>query len=522
MKNFLITTIIVVLLAFLLLKGHGKVKVAFRMFIPPKHISEAMQPLQQLLVSTKSGPVKGRLVVVPEKILVRAFLGIPYGQTTEGNNRFRKPRPVEAWSHVLDATRKKPPCVQESYISKAMVIDNANTTEDCLHLNIWTPIQNHSKQALKTVMLYFYGGSFMHGGNSYFFYDGRYIAGFGDVVVVVPNYRVGVLGFLNGGTADAPGNAGIHDQIMAVTWAKENIAAFGGDPDRMVLFGQSAGAISASYLQLSPKTRHLFKRAILQSCSALVPIPANSNEAAIENVQEIARASNCTRNLPTGAFSMTMTIHCLRSVDAKTLSSIKGAFFYPSFYDEVLPSTPYQMLHNLTSFGGHELLLGNTFREGDMMFEASFQQSLSSRSTLSIAAIIKAYSFFYKRSSFMQAILALARMNSLYDLSSKSYEGFRDAIGDVLFNCPTKYFASIFAAKKGKAFYYVLGHKPSFSVWNSPNATHTDDVSLLFGVPFMLPHLASQEERRLSRRLIGIWTTFAREGYVYLLISKSK
>ncbi|KAL3207314.1 hypothetical protein MRX96_039722 [Rhipicephalus microplus] len=112
-----------------------------------------------------------------------------------------------------------------------MRIDNANTTEDCLHLNIWAPIQQHPTEPKKAVMVYFYGGSFTHGGNSYFFYDGRYISSIGDVVLVVPNYRLGALGFLNAGTPDAPGNVALHDQILALSWVKDNIAAFGGRPE---------------------------------------------------------------------------------------------------------------------------------------------------------------------------------------------------------------------------------------------------------------------------------------------------
>ncbi|XP_077562640.1 acetylcholinesterase-1-like [Haemaphysalis longicornis] len=408
---------------------------------------------------------------------------------------------------------------RESYVSQAMRIDNTNTTEDCLHLNVWTPIQKHPQDPKKTVMVYFYGGSFAHGGNSYFFYDGRYISGMGDVVLVVPNYRLGVLGFLNSGTPDAPGNVGIHDQILALMWVKENIAAFGGDPDRTVLFGQSAGAISVSYLQISPLTSHLFRRAILQSCSALVPLPENSNETAVANMRHVAGAVNCTRSYPNGSFSPSDTLACLRSVDAKLLVGVKGALFYPSFYDEVLPRPPNELVKS-TNFDRREMLIGNTLREGDMFFQTMFAQNkssaTSSRSQLSFAAIVRAYDFFYKRAGFLQTLLTLAHIRSLYDFTSATYEGFKDAVGDILFSCPTKYFAENFVAKNGTAYFYVLTPRPSFSVWNSTAATHTDDVSLLFGVPFMLPAQATHAERQLSQRLIRVWTTFAHTGYVSL------
>ncbi|KAH9369231.1 hypothetical protein HPB48_016946 [Haemaphysalis longicornis] len=448
-------------------------------------------PQDQTLIKVSNGFLQGAIVSVVAGIKVRAFLGIPFGESTEGSNRFRKPVAVANWNDTLDATKTRAPCVQESYVSQAMRIDNTNTTEDCLHLNVWTPIQKHPQDPKKTVMVYFYGGSFAHGGNSYFFYDGRYISGMGDVVLVVPNYRLGVLGFLNSGTPDAPGNVGIHDQILALMWVKENIAAFGGDPDRTVLFGQSAGAISVSYLQISPLTSHLFRRAILQSCSALVPLPENSNETAVANMRHVAGAVNCTRS----------------------------ELILPELLRRSAASAPNELVKS-TNFDRREMLIGNTLREGDMFFQTMFAQNkssaTSSRSQLSFAAIVRAYDFFYKRAGFLQTLLTLAHIRSLYDFTSATYEGFKDAVGDILFSCPTKYFAEHFVAKNGTAYFYVLTPRPSFSVWNSTAATHTDDVSLLFGVPFMLPAQASHAERQLSQRLIRLWTTFAHTGYVSL------
>ncbi|XP_050035705.2 acetylcholinesterase-1-like [Dermacentor andersoni] len=481
----------------------------------PQHFSKPLLPLDQVFIKIDDGPLQGTIVTTSEGVSVRAFLGIPFGESTEGRNRFRKPVPIGAWNGTFNATQARPPCVQESYVSQAMRIDNTNTTEDCLHLNIWAPIQQHPKEPKKTVMVYFYGGSFTHGGNSYFFYDGRYISSIGDVILVVPNYRLGVLGFLNAGTPDAPGNVALHDQILALSWVKENIAAFGGNPNRVVLFGQSAGAISVSYLQISPLTRHLFRRAILQSCSALVPLPENSRDAALANLKHIASAINCTRAFPNGSLSAADTLSCLRNVDAKVLVDVKGAFFYPSFYDEVLPQAPIELLKSV-DFRDHEMLIGNTLREGDMFFDAIFGRKRSSaaprRSHLSLEAIAKAYDFFYKRTGFVKALFTLAQIQRLYDFTSRTYEGFKDAVGDLLFNCPTKFFAKYFVDQNGSAFYYVLTPRPSFSAWNSTAATHTDDVSILFGLPFMLPGKASDAERDLSRRLIRMWTTFAKKG----------
>ncbi|KAH8023687.1 hypothetical protein HPB51_015183 [Rhipicephalus microplus] len=389
----------------------------------PQHFSKPLVPLDQVFIEIDAGSVRGTIVTTSQGVSVRAFLGIPFGESTEGRNRFRKPIPVKAWNGTFNATKARTPCVQESYLSQAMRIDNANTTEDCLHLNIWAPIQQHPTEPKKAVMVYFYGGSFTHGGNSYFFYDGRYISSIGDVVLVVPNYRLGALGFLNAGTPDAPGNVALHDQILALSWVKDNIAAFGGDPNRVVLFGQSAGAISVSFLQISPLTRHLYRRVILQSGSALVPLPENSRDVALANLRHIASATNCTRVFPNGNLSTVDTVSCLRTVDAKALVDVKGAFFYPCFYDKVLPQLPTELLKSV-DFRDHEMLIGNTLREGDMFFEAMFGQKRRSspapaESRLSLDAIAKAYDFFYKRTGFLKALFTLAQIQRLYDLLAR-------------------------------------------------------------------------------------------------------
>ncbi|XP_064469307.1 acetylcholinesterase-like [Ornithodoros turicata] len=521
---FLAVTTLVSIFSIFSLNTMKKQAAAVSPMPAPTKASRSLLPSEQVHVNTSSGLVRGTFIKLENNgVLVRAFLGIPFGSDTGGENRFRRPVPVAPWNGTYNAAKKRPPCVQESYNPKGMHIGNANTTEDCLHLNIWAPVMNcntgftpHGQCSdKKVVMMYIYGGSFMHGGNSYFFYDGRYITGFGDVIVVVPNYRLGVLGFLNAGVPDAPGNVALHDQILALKWVKRNIAAFGGDPLQVVLFGQSAGAISVGYLQLSPLTRHLFKRAILQSCSALVPMPDNSNDTGIENMKAIAAATNCSATDTDGVFSVNMTLECLRGVEAKKLASIKIAPFYPSFHDQILNKSPATILKMVETFDGKDILLGNTMREGDMMFESTFRRNLTSGVKLTMSAIARAYKFIYRRTSFSQALLMLAHMHGLYDFADSTYRGFRDAIGDVLFNCPTKLFADIFTAKKGHAFYYVLAYRPSFSVWDSPTATHSDDVSLIFGLPFLLRNLSKDSERRLSLRLIKMWTTFAKTGKVY-------
>jgi carboxylesterase type B len=131
-------------------------------------------------------------------------------------------------------------------------------SEDCLYLNVFAPDSAHNK----TVMVWIHGGGFISG--STVLYDGSILAARHDVIVVSIAYRLGIFGFLSANGSLLPGNYGLHDQVLALQFIKDNIQGFGGNPDNVVLFGQSAGAISVGYHLISPLSRHLFRRAILQ------------------------------------------------------------------------------------------------------------------------------------------------------------------------------------------------------------------------------------------------------------------
>lgn len=209
------------------------------------------------VVQTASGKVEG--AVLPG---LRRWLGVPYARA----GRFEAPVPVEPWEGIRPALRlgKQCPQVMGGKLKPGQ-FDNATYGEDCLHLNIHAP--EGGAPGLKPVMLWIHGGAFMAGSGGT--YDGSALAREGDVVVVTINYRVGVLGFVNFGEAlglpQIPGNLGLRDQIAALEWVRDNIAAFGGDPAKVTIAGQSAGSLSVSLLMLSPKARGLFRGAVAQS-----------------------------------------------------------------------------------------------------------------------------------------------------------------------------------------------------------------------------------------------------------------
>lgn len=190
---------------------------------------------------------------------VTAFLGIPYAAPPFGPNRFRAPRPPEPWDGVRDATAYGPTAPKPGYAGpfKTLLPDPAIPGEDCLNLNVWTPEAGGSGLP---VMVWIHGGAFANGSGAVPTYDGGNFARDG-VVCVTINYRLGVEGFAH--LPGAPANRGLRDQIAALEWVRDNIAAFGGDPGRVTVFGESAGAMSVT--TLLSLDLGLFHRAIAQS-----------------------------------------------------------------------------------------------------------------------------------------------------------------------------------------------------------------------------------------------------------------
>lgn len=353
------------------------------------------------VVVTRKGLVRGVSQKTATGKFVDAFLGVPYAQPPLGAYRFRHPQAANPWRGELDASKQPTSCYQQNdtffgatFAGTQMWNPNTPLSEDCLYINIWTPFgvanitgsslsyssleqqQERQEQQVgrRPVLVWIFGGGFYSGTTSLSIYDGGVLASEEDLVVVSINYRVSALGFLYFGRPDAPGNAGLFDQLMALQWIADNIDQFGGDPKRVTIFGESAGAVSASIHLLSPLSRNLFSQAILQSGSAICPWALREPRDLIKSGLALANALNC----PSNSSDLESVVQCLLEAEPFALVSqdivatsamqlVKSVInfpFVPVVDGSFLVESPQESLAK-NNFKQANLLLGSNNEEGN-------------------------------------------------------------------------------------------------------------------------------------------------------------
>ncbi|XP_005372125.1 pyrethroid hydrolase Ces2a-like [Microtus ochrogaster] len=245
--------------------------------------------------NTHTGQVRGSLVHVKDGELgVHTFLGIPFAKPPVGPLRFAPPEAPEPWSGVRDATSEPAMCPQTDAMSLMfakeinLIMPPMSMSEDCLYLNIYTP--THAREGSNLpVMVWIHGGALVWGMAS--MNDGSILAATEDIVIVAIQYRLGVLGFFSTGDKHATGNWGYLDQVAALRWVQQNIVYFGGNPGQVTIFGASAGGTSVSSLVVSPMSKGLIHRAIMQSGVALLPDLISDTPEVVHTVSVLINSS---------------------------------------------------------------------------------------------------------------------------------------------------------------------------------------------------------------------------------------
>ena len=275
---------------------------------------------------------------------LQIFRGIPFAAPPTGPRRFAPPAPAEAWIGDRDATQFGMSAPQNSVPFDLIDLDVGPTAEDCLYLNVVTP---GSDDASRPVLVWIHGGAFTIGSGSQQIYDPRPLARRGDVVVVSINYRLGALGFLALGAEGTTANAGLLDQVSALRWVRDNIAAFGGDPRNVTIFGESAGGMSVGCLLGMPEAQGLFQRAIAMSGAAHAAnsrdVSAQVSAALCEQLEVAEGDVEALRRIPVDSFLKSQA-----TLELRYQHSAVRIGFRPNIDDASLRELPYESITTLS------------------------------------------------------------------------------------------------------------------------------------------------------------------------------
>ena len=444
------------------------------------------------------------------------FKGIPYARPPIGNLRWREPQPVAPWKDARDATRFSPACVQNPFGTDNFLVPLAtlyghgyaprriNMSEDCLYLNVWTP--EWPPRASSPVMFWIHGGSNMVGSANESEYDGAALARKG-VVVVTINYRLGVLGFFSHPdlTRESPhhasGNYGLLDQLAALEWVRDNIAAFGGDPRRVTVFGESAGSIDTGLLLCSPLAKDLFARAIMESGPVFLSLRAAPLAKGERFGEQLVSAfgiggAGALQRLRALAPDVLST----KAIDVAKASGNPGIVADGWFLRES-PGDIFAAGRQLpVSF-----IIGNNGREMSA-FRASAQSKGAPSSGLdsSAAEIVKV---FYGRSTAL--IFGFYTIDNLL----RRTEAADSWLNDVAGTCPGMAMASLHARAGHRAYFYQFNRQIPGQGQRALGAFHSLEIPFVFGNLSAWSWLPFEPiDHQLSEILQSYWTNFAKTG----------
>ncbi|QEH96845.1 carboxylesterase/lipase family protein [Gluconobacter thailandicus] len=448
---------------------------------------------------TTSGHVSGRSTIRPG---VTAWLGIPYAAPPVGELRWKPPQPVQPWKGIREASQfGASPWAPSSKTGSMGGFMPSHMDEDCLTLNVWAP---PSDGRLRPVMVWIYGGAFIMGTTEDPLYDGARLAA-EDVVVVSINYRVGILGsFAHPDLArESPhgvsGNYGLMDQIAALRWVRDNIAEFGGDPDQVTIFGQSAGAFSVGYHLVMPQSRGLFGRAIAESGA---PLGQPSSYILLGRTSEMEQLGS--------AFAQRLgatDIAALRQIPARKIVDAYGFSwqFYPAIDGWLVPDHPYTMMASgrcarVPVMAGHNHDEGMVFPPLGGGTQAGF--------------VLAGKGFYGAQSLDVLRVLEQEGHSTPPDMGHEIF-------GDVVFNW-NSIALSMIMARVAPSFAYRFDYRYARSPSGSDHAQaekgdglgafHGAEIGFVFGTHRFVEAARRHEQEHLMRVMSGYWLNFARSG----------
>jgi para-nitrobenzyl esterase len=438
---------------------------------------------------------------------VEYYLGVPYAEPPVGTLRWRPPVRALGWGGTRVVQDIPSPCTQFSPVGGRLM-----GSEDCLYLNIWTPEEKPDEPM--PVMVWIHGGGFILGQNAYLPQESALLARRENVVVVAPNYRLGIFGFLTHEAlaAEDPahpssGNYGIMDQTEALRWVRDNIAAFGGDPENVTIFGQSAGGVSVCAQLASPPAAGLFHQAIIQSGPCVTPMATTPGVNALGS--EAERRLGC-KDAPD-------TLSCMRAMNteavANTLPPDPTLGFregYTRWYPVIEPiALPRQFMDAFESgdFNRVPVINGTTRDEATLLIWLSHNFRFKP---------LGADQYMSRLIRLAGSEAAAAKVAAQYPLEhyASPFEALSEAFSDGFFNCPARQQARAIGQHVPLwSYQFDYDGAPFFIPWADLRAYHAAEIQYVTGQPWSFFRSDFQQrERTLAASMMGYWGQFARSG----------
>jgi para-nitrobenzyl esterase len=456
------------------------------------------------LAGDRKGPqpvaVEGGLVQGSKEQDLMVYRGIPFAAPPVGKLRWQPPQKMRPWRGVLKAERfaAAPPQLVLNNIFASLDNTVGEQSEDCLYLNVWTPAEAKAKKL--PVMVWIHGGSFSMGASFQTNWTGEHLADKG-IVYVTLAYRLGVLGFLAHPELSAEsergvsGNYGLLDLIAGLRWVQDNIAVFGGDPEQVTIFGESAGAMAVSMLCASPLTKGLFVRAISESGGSFGPVEekrvwGNLTLKAAEK-EGVAFARRM------GAGNLTELKNMPAEKLVKDQSYLLGSF-WPVVDGYVLAGDAWE-LYQQGKFNDVDLLVGINSNEGALFFQAPLSKE-------EYARYIQVFS------PYTREALSVYPGNT----GAEALQSQRDIFQDALFAWPTYTWAGLesrYGHSKVYMYYFNESEPAHDTAFRLEGAAHSDEINYVFGqVEKNVNYHYEAKDKKLSQLIQGYWVNFARSG----------
>ncbi|XP_077561748.1 acetylcholinesterase-like [Haemaphysalis longicornis] len=473
---------------------------------------------EDVIVTVSQGQLRGRFSTIFGHP-INSFTGIPYAEPPVGKRRFLKPEPLNAWSGVYDATESKDSCMQTRR-SKNLPIP-VPLSEDCLYLSLWTPSTSDSER--RAVLVWFYGGIYEVGSMYESMYNATILSALNNVVVVTCDYRMSTFGFFDASDDGSPGNVGLWDQLLVLEWVRDNIAVFGGDSERVTLFGVSSGAMLVHAHVLSSQTKGLFRRVYLMSGTLTTDSQVDSVTESIAKGNKVAVNAYCSNPYQDLTTHTKRVLDCLRNVTASDMASItanttlpKFFLFMPTYKTEFIPWLPSEA-SEAGAFPPVDAVVSVTANEGSFPFifqpdDRLLDPDLERLSMDTLRAAIKSLFRGWLKDKYYP--LAVKYLDNAIPEDKVSLRATAcDYFGKQNTYCSSRFFVEKHSQAEAKVYAQVFAHRSKKSPlpeWMG--VPHMEDVVYTFGIPFIEEGNYTDEDRNFSRQLMKSLVSFAETG----------